>query len=175
MNFRGLIILLLTLTCTACGGGGGGDEFSGAAVVTLDVVPTEVDTGDRIKIEVHAGSIYSGGIVVKVRYPNAFSYVTDTSFLKFDSKDLIDTAPDGEFKSDKTSMSFLVFTFDASEIADHTSATITFELQANQATSTSSENLIAVDADVFDSTTFDLNDPKFSSDDEVEVKVRLGT
>src|SRR4051812_16568211 len=77
---------LVLLSGCGEGGGGGGDEFIGAAEVNVRSSPSEIDTGDRTKVEVLVREVADDGIILKVRFPDGLLYVPDSSQMIVDGK-----------------------------------------------------------------------------------------
>ena len=163
-------ILLSSATLIGCGssGGGGGDDFSGAARVSLRVLPGDVDTGDRVFIEIEIRDVHRDGIQLKILYPAQLSYVSNTSFLEVAGVDL-DIGPDAEVeegggRGDK----FLIYTLDALMFEVDESGLLTLELLAEDVVR---DGEIAVDADI-DNGAFELSSPQFTAQESARITVR---
>lgn len=167
--FSKYALIVVILFSLACGGGGGGDSFVGSANVTLEVTPTTVDTGDRLRVKVIIRDAETNNIILKVEYPAEFSYVFSSSTLKI-GDDVDDIVPDFDEKDDD--VGYLVYFLDVESLADK-SGELTLELEG---TDFLSKGKISVDADVDDplipnSDEFSFDEPEFLSEDDVEVKI----
>ena len=185
MKNRFLSLLTLPLTLgflTACGGGGGGGgDFAGAATVTLDVQPSQIDTGDRAQVSTQVGDVHSNGIALKFRYPPGLKYVHSSAFLSVQDKDY-DISPTVNVASNEDDAIYLIFYMPqklfttSGEEYNGQPGTVTFQLVGR---SEVDDGLDEVDAVVDDSATdnsveFDLANPEFVAEDQASISVVVG-
>lgn len=172
MKLQLLLAGLLASLLIGCGSDGGSDDdFSGAARLQLDITPKDVDTGDRISGTVEIRDIYEGGIILKIQYPAALSYVASTSYVRYNGGSRVDLSPTTEATSSSGDLTYLVYTLTDEMLNDRSDASVTFELQANDQTDEDSDSVIAVDADVDSGGAFDVENPGFTSQDEQVITV----
>ena len=164
------IVLLCLCSCvvTACGGGGGGGgggSAVGAARVEIELAPKKLDVGDRTTIEIKIREVHPDGITLKVRYPDALSYVTESAALEVDDR-AIDASPSVNVTGN--SNSYLVFTLDPDDLGQDNRGTLQFELVAQ---SELADGLVEVDPDVDDSSSFDIENPEFSEEAKARIEI----
>ena len=171
------ILFLLTLILLAsCGDDNDNDNsFVGAADIQLDVTPNEIDTGDRTQVSVEITNINSSGIILKILYPEALSFVSNSGSLEIDG-DETDLTPSVLAPGDAGQ--FAVFfiparDISAEDILEDPETRLTFVLEANE---TLENGVIAVDADVDDplidnSVEFNIDQPQFVTEDREEISV----
>ncbi|MBX7137329.1 MAG: hypothetical protein K1X83_05035 [Oligoflexia bacterium] len=167
-----LLALVVPLVTSCGGGGGGGGDFIGAANVSIDASPTEFDTGDRTQVEIHISDVNDNGIALKVRFPDKLEYVPSSAILVVDGEEL-DISPTVNSRKDQDV--YLVFYLSQDLFGGDGSASGTVSLQL-EATGDFSSNTIEADADVDDplignNIEFDLENPEFAPEDQVEVQV----
>ncbi|MCI5064229.1 hypothetical protein MRY87_00740 [bacterium] len=161
------VLLLLS----ACGGGGGDDSFSGAGGVVLSLQPSSIDVGDRTRVTLNIFEVNEDGVVVKVNFPEALSYVGGTAKLVIDG-DEEEIEPDESVDGDDEDR-FLVF-FLAEDIFDRDGeGTVQFELQARDSLS---DGEVSVDIDVDDPTVpnnreFSVETPQFQAEDTAQIQI----
>jgi hypothetical protein len=174
-------VLCAIATLTACGGGGGGggsSDFVGAAVVSLETTPSEIDSGDRTLVETDISQVHKNGIALKFRFPESLRYVRESAFLYINNKE-IDLTPTADKLSDEDGSRYLVFFLKQSLFAkpgekyDGNSGVVKLQLEGIDALKDGS---IEVDADVDDptennSSEFDINKPEFVAEDETYIAV----
>ena len=141
------------------------------AELSLQVSPKDLDTGDRLTVEIEIDSIANGSAAVKARMPVGLQYVAKSAklqigdgFIKFEPTT---TAADAQYR-------YLVFYVGTSTLAPEDHGTITFILSAAAPVD---EGEVEVDADVDDpaisnSKEFKIADPKFDPQDGVTIRVR---
>lgn len=168
-----LITIILTLSSCGVGGGGGGDDdsFDGAAKVSLDVDPNEIDSGDQLTVSVNIHDIHSDGIMLKIRVPTGLTYIVDTTTLEV-SGEVFDWDPTTR-KSD-ANYNYVVYFLDRDIFGrdDRGKLSVKF-LGAGAVT----DGKVEVDPDinnlqVTDTREFDVSNPRFSAEDEESVTVR---
>lgn len=181
------IILLCSLTAvlSGCGGGGGGgggsSDFVGAAQVSINATPSEIDSGDRTLVETEVSKVHEDGIALKIRFPESLRYVPDSAFLYINKKE-IDLTPTVNQVSAEERTVYLVFYLKQSLFAkpgqkyEGEGGTVRLQLEGIKALE---EGKIEVDADVDDpkennATEFDINAPEFVAEDEAFIAVAAG-
>lgn len=172
MPFARFIILLLALSVfSSCGGGDDDDSsFVGAAIVSINTSPRKIDTGDRTQTRVTIQEVHENGILLKVRFPAALSYVLDSAILEVDG-DEIDVGP--AINSGDENDVYLVFFFSNDTFGEDARGTLTFELEASSGTK---KGEIEVDADVDDplvdnGSEFDTENPEFVAESTTSIEV----
>ncbi len=174
----GFSLILVSSALFGCGGSSGDDdEFVGAATLAVAATPTEIDTGDHMKVEIEINEVHPDGITLKVRYPQALSYVTETSVLRIDDKKNLNIGPQYLTNANSNDSTYLVYLLDASVFEGADSATLTFELRGDDPTSSNNDDdefLLAVDADLLVEA-FDPENPEFSAEDSVVIAVNPET
>lgn len=167
-----LVSFITTSFFTGCGGGGGGDTaFFGAALVNIDATPRLIDPADRTKVTVRIDQAHENGVLLKVRYPNELKYVIDSAFINSDGSKKDISPVGGEQAGNRDN--FLAFCFLPRDFQER-STNFTFELVG---VGNFSKGKIEIDPDVKttegeDSCVFNVADPQFSAEDEVEISVR---
>lgn len=183
IRFHFLLTLTLTLgSMTGCGGGGGGgSDFAGAATVSLDVQPSQIDTGDRTQVSSQVGDVHSNGIALKYRYPTGLKYVHSTAFLTVQDKEY-DISPTVNVVSNEDEAIYLIFYLPqklfttSGQEYNGQPGTVSFQLVGRSAVD---DGLVEVDADVDDSSVdnnveFDLANPEFVAEDQAYISVTAG-
>jgi hypothetical protein len=171
MNLLRLLTLsLAALGLCSCGGGGGSDSFVGAGRVMISSSPSHVDVGDRTLVTVDLSDINDDGVILKVRFPAALTYVKNTAFLEVDDLEK-DIGPDINIDTDN--VVFLVFFFRRSEFAEQNQGTLSFQLEGVTAVQ---DGEISVDIDVDDAlidnaVEFDPENPEFQVEDATGIRV----
>jgi len=179
LNFRPVFILLLAglFACgglPGLGGGGGSSDVNDGnpADVRLEASPRMVDSGDIITVEVKISDV-QGEFVLKIKHNEGLSYVPD-SMLLFGEGNPGPNIPTPNDFSSGTEVRYLVVPFYVpAHFGKHRKGTLTFNFQAEASLS----DKIEIDADEFDKTTyngtnFDPLNPKFSTLDEVSIRVK---
>jgi len=170
IKMRALIAFAVALL-PACGGGGGGGGEALPAELSLEVSPKEIDSGDRMIVEVRVGSIDSGDIALKVRFPLGMRYVAASSKLRIG---------DGFINYEPTTVvaasdyRYIVYYLGADTLAPEDNGTLKFVLSG---ASLVEDGEIEVDADIDDlavanSKEFKVADPRFEPQDAMSVSVR---
>ena len=147
-------------------GGSSGSDFLGAATISIRVVPSVIDTGDRVRVIITIDDVNENGIALKVRAPMQLDYVPDSSTLDTDGSD--DPLPEPQmFTIDDDN--YLIYYLAQSLFGDDgfRSGILVFEFEANNETE---EALVEADADVDDplisnATEFNPDNPEFSAED----------
>jgi hypothetical protein len=165
--------LFLACVVTSCGGGGGSDDggFSGAGTVVVSIQPSSIDVGDRTRVTIRIYEVNEDGVLVKVNFPDALSFVANTAVLVVDG-DEIDVDPEVNVRGDEDDR-YLVYFFTEDDFDRNAEGTLRFELQANDSVN---DGLVSVDIDVDDPTIannveFSVDDPQFQAEDVAEIEV----
>lgn len=171
---------IASLILSGCGGGGGGsgESFVGAATVVVRTVPNKIDSGDRTRTTIEVGSVHENGVALKVRFPSGLRYVSGSSILEIDSRE-IDISPTVNSVSRAESQTYLVFYLPqnlfkrANEPYNGESGIVTLQLEGRSEVERGS---IDVDADVDDpaennADEFDIEDPEFISESSASIEV----
>lgn len=168
---------LVTLSClnlalASCGGGGGGsgDNFPGAANVSIQIEPGEIDTGDRALAIADVSDVREN-MILKFRFPTVLSYVPATATIEIDGREK-DITPNIN-TTDAANYGYLVFFLGTRDFGDSKEGKIRFQLQANDS---SKEGKIEIDADVDDPlidnlAEFTIANPEFAAEDDVTINV----
>ena len=167
--FISVIFLVSSVFLFSCGESSDSVSFSGAGDVRIGIEPTNIDVGDRTLVTIRIFKINDDGIIVKVRYPSALSYVRETAVLTVDG-DETEVEPDIDADNDGNE-TFLIFFLQESDFDITREGELTFELQANDSID---EGRIEVDVDVDDPTVlnaneFDSEDPQFQEEDGQDI------
>lgn len=167
---RYLSFFLLALL-SSCGGSGNGDvDFVGAANVKLSVSPTAIDTGDRLRVRVNISDTNLNDLIIKIRYPDSLAYVPSSASIDYQD-DPEDATP--SFNQTADGESYLVFFVSSENFEDFDEATLEVQLRA---LNDLKGGQLEVDADVDDplisnNREFDINQPDFTAEDAVTIKV----
>jgi hypothetical protein len=178
------LLLSATLVCTtylsACGGGGGGggDAFYGAANVNVNTTPSRIDSGDRTQVSMELSDVHENGIAVKIRVPSGLRYVTASSFLLIDEKE-IDVTPKVIETIEAEELTYVVFYLTqaqfrrSSQQYNGESGTLIIQLEGRRAVI---DGEIEVDPDVDDpnednQVEFDINNPEFVAEGSASIQV----
>ncbi len=165
------LLLILTGLLASCGGSGNGDlDFVGAASVELNVTPTTIDTGDRVRVKVKISDTNFNDLIIKLRYPDSLTYVPSTATIDY-LDDPEDATPN--FNQSADGENYLVFFIPADNFEESDEATLEIQLRALNDLRTGQ---LEVDADVDDplisnNREFDINQPEFTAEDAVTIKV----
>ena len=165
------LVILLSMLAVACGlgggGGGGGSDSSGVEAdqlpeIYLNAYPRDIDSGDRMTVDLQLDNVRSNTFVVKLRFKKSISYVYNSSFLLIDG-DPVDTSPDVSTSDD--TYSYLVYYMNIDQFLEHDSGQMVLQLEA---TANLGPTDIEADIDVDDptianSSEFDVTKPKFSA------------
>ena len=168
---KNLLFLAALSILTACGGGGGGGgdlPSFGAADVSIDASPRNIDVGDRSTVEVQIRSPHPEGINLKVRFPDAVSYVPESTKLIL-GKDSVSINPG--VRVTESGQSYVVYYLPLNAFGEDERGTLVFELKG---VSRGNELKIAVDPDVGSdqSPPFDPLNPEFESEASLQIEVR---
>jgi hypothetical protein len=170
--------LLPIVGCGGGGGGGGGDEFVGAANVSINSSPQQIDSGDRTRVSIELSDVHENGIAVKVRFPSGLRYVPSSSFLMVGERE-IDISPTVNATDDTEDQTYLVFYLTQSQFRrsnqeyNGESGTLLIQLEGRK---TVVDGEIEVDPDVDDpaednTIEFDLASPEFVSEASASITV----
>ena len=121
--------LLLLWSCGGGGGGGGDEDYQSAAEIDLNVVPNDIDPGDRSLVTMHVGKVRPEGLLLKIRYPLGVVYVAESG--RFERGGLLFTlTPALEVADDKNV--YLLFLFNQSDFGPdgQDTALLQFEIRA---------------------------------------------
>jgi hypothetical protein len=160
-----LSLAVLPLAALTGCGGGSSNSFGGAAHLTIDASPRNVDVGDRVSIELDVEEVHSSGTIIKFRYPIELTYVNATARLLVDDDIKIFNPSTIESVDDET---YLIFRLSKDEAGENNHATLTFELRA---AASNDEAQISVDPDVDSTSIFNPNSPEFETEVDVTVEV----
>lgn len=163
------ILAIVGLT-TGCGGGGGG-SFEGAALVNIDASPNRIDSGDRMDVTVRFDEVNENGIILKLRYPTALSYISNTSTIEINGASRTVNPAFNAAASD--GFAYLVFFLPAGVFGDTDNGVFTVSLRGVAAVA---DSAVEVDPDIYDpgasnASQFSLTDPLFSAEDSIKVTV----
>ncbi len=165
------MIFTLALTCgVACGSGGGGGGASEPAQVIITVSPEILDSGERTTVKVSLFDFSEEQVAIKVRYPAALDYVTESSTYVIEGQD-VDAGPDVE-DSDETH-DYLVFYFDTETLEGSDRLELFFKLRA-AADVTPDDIEVDIDLDdpdIKNSEEFAVATPLFDAQDEAFIQV----
>lgn len=157
---------------SSCGGGGSDDSgFNGGGRVFISLEPSSIDVGDRSQVRVDIFDVNEDGVVVKVLFPDALSYVGGTAQLEVDG-DETEITPDVDTAGNNDDR-YLVFFFSEDDFDKDAEGTVRFELQANDSVN---DGEISVDLDIDDPTVpnnseFSVQSPKFQAEDSARIDV----
>ncbi len=163
-----------------CGGGGGGgsDAFVGAATVSIDLVPSRIDSGDRTQVTSYVGDVHPNGIALKYRFPEGLIYVPDSAKLEMDQRK-VSLSPTVNVFDSKENSTYLVFYLSQSLFRtageEYTGAAGKIILQL-EGRGVVRDGKVEVDADVDDplednSSEFSIDNPEFSAADSASISV----
>lgn len=166
--------LLMVSAISGCGGGGGGggDEYLGAALVSLDVSPNEIDPGDRTELRINIAEVDENGIALKVRFPLSLGYVPSSTTIETpDQDDPVSLAPSVTVRADE--FRYVVYFMKRSRFGESNQGTLRLQLEA---ISEAKDVAIEIDADVDDpkisnSREFDADSPEFGAEDSETIQI----
>ena len=166
-------ISIFALLFSGCGGGGGNsssDPSVTPAYVNLDVVPKNLDAGDKTTVIVYVQDINPDGIFLKIRTPLSVLYVNNSGFLEIDGQD---QNLDPDFYQADATYNYLVYRLPAASIPPGKEGKIIVQYQAIAAVAA---GMVAVDADyndpdINDAVEFDVKNPLFTPIDSVDIVV----
>jgi len=168
------LTLLLLMLCASCGKSSHKDDFVGAANVTINASPKRIDTGDRTRVKLTISDVHEDGILLKIYYPSAFTYVNYSAYLKvndmeYDIDPNVDVAAGESVKSGH----YLVFFFAKSDFGEKNYGELTLELVGSYSVK---DGTIGVDPDVNDleipdKDEFNPFDPQYQAEATVVVSV----
>ena len=177
-----LIAASLGAALVGCGGGGGDDstDFSGGATISLNLTPSNLDSGDRTLVSVDVGDVHANGITLKFRYPTGLVYVPKSSMLIVDDND-IKIVPKVNVTSTDGGSTYLVYFLPqklfrrAKEVYAGEPGTVQLQLVGKSAIT---DGLVEVDADVDDAnidneTEFNVATPEFLAEDQQTISVEV--
>ncbi len=165
------LLLIFIALLSSCGSSGSDDtDFIGAANVQLEVTPTTIDTGDRLRVQIKISDTNLNDLIIKIRYPDSLSYVPSSATIDFQD-DPEDATPN--FNQTADGENYLVFFISSENFEDFDEATLEVQLRA---LNDLKGGQLEVDADVDDplisnSREFDINQPEFTAEDSVTIKV----
>lgn len=166
------ITTLLFLFLPGCGGGGGGTSGN-PGNVQIEVSPNRIDTGDRMLIRVHINSLEffeNEFVVVKVRCPSGLSYVQDSTVVQTHNASENFTAQWSSLERNVDESVYVVTTLAENNLHGATSLEVSFYMEGQYAVS-SGACAADIDHSNPDEPRFDVNDPKFSSLSQMDVRV----
>lgn len=177
-----LAALFSATALLGCGGGGGDGEsdFSGASTTSLNLTPSEIDSGDRALIEMSVGDVHENGIALKLRYPEGLVYVPSSAKIIVDDKETALTPLINQVTPDKESV-YLVFYLRQKSFKrpgeDYNGEPATIQLQL-AGKSAVRDGLVEVDTDVddpaiVDAQEFNIASPEFLADDQASISVQV--
>lgn len=171
IRFLLTISFLALISCGVGGGGGGGDSFDGAAHVSLDIDPNEIDAGDQLTATVDIHDVHEDGIMLKIRVPSGLSYIVDSTTLEVSDR-IYDWDPTTR-KSD-SKYNYVIYFLDRDIFGDDDYGRLSVKFLG---TSAVDDGKIEIDPDinnrqVTDTREFDVSDPRFSAEAEEGVTVR---
>lgn len=163
-----LSICLLLLLLSSCGTN---PKTSESPVgLKIDVSPFGIDSGDETLVTIYIDAIEVDDFVIKVRVPKALEYVTNSAVLRVE-EDYFDPGPQ-KVSSSSTSY-YILFYLSRWNFFEATEGEIRFALRG---VSDLPAGVVEVDADLIDPESsnereFDPKDPKFTAQDEDDVRV----
>lgn len=177
-----VLALGLLVGCTAsCSGGGSQGDPIGPARASITVSPTVIDTGDRTNVTVRIFEFQTAAVAIKIQFPSALRYVSESSAYAVGLPDLVDTGPDEEASSgDATTLVYyfsldsLIEQYGADEIDEDN---ITLLLQLEGLTDIQ-DGVVGVDIDIDNpdipnDEEFDSTAPRFDAQAEDDVRVGI--
>jgi len=161
------LILVSFILLLGCGGGGGSTLPEGPAKVAVTVDPKNIDTGDRTQVTVNISNFKVEGVILKVKFPIALSYVLFSSFIEI-SGDLIDASP--TVTESDTTDTYLVYELSKEElgIGPTTKFSLIFELDGDEDVA---DGTVGIDADLDVGEAFDITKPQFDAISEADLIV----
>jgi hypothetical protein len=158
------------LAVSGCGGGGG-DGFAGSGRVDMSLEPRRIDVGDRTRIVVQISEVNRDGVLIKLHFPDALSYVGNTASLTVDGVEGV-IEPDVDVIGDNQDR-YIVFFFSQADFGNNQRGTLVLELQADASVI---KGRVEVDIDVDDPDInnlfeFSVDDPRFQVDDSEDIEV----
>jgi len=138
--------------------------------VFLNVAPTVIDTGDIMKVTVDIQSVDPLGAALKVRFPVGLLYVPESSILEAGGMKF-EIAPQKNV-SDSDNV-YLIFYITNLSFGGNPAGQLSFKLLGDDEVS---EGEVGVDTDLDDprvenAEEFDVEDPDFTAQDSVSVRV----
>lgn len=165
---------ILAIVLSGCGGGGGGGGgYVGAALVSIDASPTRIDPGDRTELTINLSEVDDNGIALKIRFPIALKYVSDSTTLEVDGlDDPISLTPNITTRADD--FRYVVYFMRRSRFGESNQATMKLQLEGVEE---ASDVVVGVDPDVDDpnisnGAEFDASNPEFGAEDQVTIQVK---
>ncbi len=166
-----LIIAFLLLLAWGCGGGGSQGAPVGPARARIIISPSVIDSGDRAEVEIEIFEIDPDleEMAIKVRFPEALSYVVESAFYLFEDE-FFDTGPDEN--ANDSGNNFLVFYLDLESVTSESFALL-FELEG---VSSVLDGEVGVDIDFGDpeesnESEFTVTDPLFDAQSTDDIRV----
>lgn len=164
------LVFGICLALSGCGGGGG-DGFAGSGRVDISLEPRRIDVGDRTRIVVQVSEVNRDGVLLKLHFPDALSYVGNTASLTVDGSEEV-VEPDVDVIGDNQDR-YIVFFFSQAEFGNNQRGTLVLELQADASVA---QGKVEVDIDVDDPDInnlfeFSVDDPRFQVDDSEDIEV----
>ncbi len=181
MKILKTIALFLVLSIlTSCGGGGGGgggesvDPAPKGALVSMARSPERIKIGDRIQVRVYLDDINSAGLILKIRYPDALSYVRETSVLSTGDASIIFGPVTGQ--ATRGGYSYIFYSFQRGTFGNDNHGELVFQLRGIE---TLDEGKISIDPDIRDTSKdpideFSAKNPLFGTEAEASVQVERG-
>lgn len=166
-----LILLTLFFLGLGCGGGGSQGAPVGPARARVVISPSVIDSGDRAGVEIEISEIDPDleAIAIKVRFPEALSYVVESAFYEFEDE-FFDTGPDEN--ANDSGNNYLVFYLDLETVSSE-SFGLVFELLG---VSSVLDGEVGVDIDFDDpevdnDSEFTVTDPRFDAQASDDIRV----
>jgi len=169
-----MAVTALAASLAGCGGGGGGGgDYIGAALVSLEASPRQIDPGDRTQLTIRIAEVDENGIALKIKFPVELKYVSSSTTLETSDRDEPIIVPvTNSVNSDPDR--YLVYYFKRSRFGEDNQGTLRLQLEAVDELSSGK---IQIDADVDDpkvsnTTEFQVSSPEFGAEDEVSIEIK---
>ncbi len=165
---------VLLFSLVSCGGGGGGSESgsdTGIAQMSLKVDPTSIDSGDFMEIAISLNDIIENEFILKIRYPRALTYQTDSAYLEFEEGPVIAIDPKNNQRT--TDHEYNVFFLNRERFGARARGTLKLLVKGATALEDGAveADLDLNDPDVTDSREFNIDNPLFTAVVAVGVEV----
>lgn len=173
--YSSTLLLICLLYAAGCGGGGGGGsdgDGSGApAIVDLNLEPNDIDSGDFSTIKIELNDVNSAGILLKVAFPDALTYIRGSSFLSADGDDAAHFEP--SIVQVASNVVYVVYFISRAHVGESNHAVLRLQVKALERLAS---GIVAVDADqndpqIPDSREFDADNPNFTAVSEEDVTI----
>lgn len=162
--------------CVACGGiggggGGGGSDTNDPGELALTVDRSHIDSGDIVRIRLDVFDINENGVVLKLKFTKALSFMRGSAFFYKDEDKERAVTPN--FDTSDADARYLVFIFSRRSAYGRSHISLDLDLKAIAG---DPEGYIEVDLDnndpiVPDSQEFSANNPRFSAQERSDMRI----